>query len=77
MDCEQMLAAVSSLPQAIQQNEPGKNDLMEQVLCNKLSDDFIVTRKPLTSRKGMSASPYSRSRPDITVQHKEKCFNRC
>ena len=74
VDREQMLAAVSSLPQAIQRNEQGKNDLMEQVLCNKLSDDFIVTRKPLTTRKGMSVSPYSRSRPDITVQHKEKCF---
>ena len=74
MDLSQMLGAVNSLTSAIQRNEHAKNDLIEQVLHNKLSKDFVVMHKPLTKRRGMSASPYSRSRPDITVQHKEKRF---
>ena len=74
MDRGQMLVAVSNLTSAVQRNEHGKNDLIEQILCDKLSRDFVVMRKSLTSRKGMSVSPYSRSRPDIKVQHKEKCF---
>ena len=70
MDRSQMLVAISSLASAVQRNEHSKNDLIEQVLRNKLSGDC----KSLTSQKGMSVSPYSRSRPDITVQHMEKCF---
>ena len=54
MDLSQMLGAVDSLTSAIQRNEHGKNDLIEQVLHNKLSEDFVVTCKPLTKRRGKS-----------------------
>lgn len=56
-----MLVAVNDLASAMQWNEHGKNDLMEQVLERKLGIDFLVTCKALTRCKGMSISLYSRS----------------
>ena len=54
--------------------EPSKNDIIEQIIQKRIEKDFIVTRKPLTQRKKMSYNPYSRSRYDLTIQHKEKNF---
>lgn len=74
VDASVMLRAVNDLVAAVQRNEAGKNDLLEQLLEKKFGNDFLVTRKPLNDRKGLSASPYAKSLPDIAVQHKEKCY---
>ena len=68
--------ALSNLTAAVLRFEVGKNDVMEQILAQKLNRDFSVTRKTLTKCKGSSSSPFSTSRPDICVQHKEKFYNR-
>ena len=54
--------------------EPSKNDVIEQIIQKRIGKDFTVTRKPLTQRKKMSYNPYSRSRYDLCIQHKEKSF---
>ena len=54
--------------------EPAKNDVVEQIIQKKIGKDFTVCKKPLTPRKKTSYNPYSRSRYDLCVQHKEKCF---
>lgn len=54
--------------------EPSKNNVVEQIIQKRIEKDFIVSRKPLTQRRKMSYNPYSRSRHDLCIQHKEKCF---
>lgn len=54
--------------------ETSKNDIVEQIIERKFGDNFTVTHKTMTQRKGLHFSPYSRSRADLCIQHKERFF---
>ena len=44
--------------------EVGRNDIIQQILRVKLGHKFVISRKPMTKRKGKSFSAYSRSSYD-------------
>ena len=60
MNSSDMLQAVNNLTSAVQRNEHGKNDLIEQVLEKKLGTDFLGD-----SQSDIQAQTYSQSKPDI------------
>ena len=56
--------------------ENSKNEVLKEIIKQRLGDQYTVTHKPVTKRQGQSFSPYSRSRHDLCIQHKENHF-RC
>ena len=56
--------------------EISRNEVVEELIKQKLGDNFIVSDKPATKRMGRSFSPYSRSRHDLCIMHKQNHFKR-
>ena len=56
--------------------EVGQNDVMKQIIESKLGPEYTVTGKAMTTRKGQSFNPYSRSKQDLCIQHNVKCFKK-
>lgn len=54
--------------------EVSKNEIVRQIVSRKISDDFLVTKKPITNRGSDHFSPYCRSHRDMCIQHKIKHF---
>ena len=54
--------------------EISRNEVIEDVLKQRLGEEFTVTHKPVTKRMGKSFSPYSKSKHDICIMHKRKHF---
>ena len=48
-----------------------------QLIQQRLKGNYIVMSNPATKRKGTSFSPYSRSRHDLCIMHKENRFKHC
>ena len=42
---------------------------MKQIIESKLGQEYTVTRKAMTSRKGQSFNPFSRSKQDLCILH--------
>lgn len=54
--------------------EVSRNEVVQEFIKQKLGDNFIVFDKPATRRKGRSFSPYSRSKHDLCIMHKQNHF---
>ena len=49
---------------------------MKQIIESKLGPEYAVTRKTMTSQKGQSFNPFSRSKQDLCILHKVNSFKR-
>jgi len=54
--------------------ENSKNEILEEIIKRKLGAEYTITHKAITAHQGQSFSPYSCSRHDLCIQHKEKHF---
>ena len=54
--------------------EGTKNEIVHEFIKQKLGDNFIVSDQPAMKRRGRSFSPYSKSRHDVYIMHKQNYF---
>lgn len=52
----------------------GRNDVVREMVEKKLGSEFLVTKRAMTKRKGISFNLYSKSRQDLCLQYKENAF---